>query len=1009
MALEAIQRRLNELTNLYNSLVSKTKSISQFTKASVLQDTSELLVETNGVTEKTDVIALREQIQQEITKGSVNLENVDNTSDSDKPISDATAIAITGLQSDLDTKEDNSNKQNDLTSTNPEYYPTVVAVNNGLGSATKPKTPNLNSRTFYSGVLPPLSSNPHIAYPKDKGGIIAIYKPHQDSLNDDEKIELVTRNKGIYLVSFEFLNGDYLRYKVDTSTVEVKDSYYQYLDVEIVEILPELVDGSTNTGSGSNPFKSVTTTFLSPSKKTARYINSLNEIEEAGEYLLYTADNDDLIPTNVYTIANTSVGMDLKDIVNLERSEAERFDVPTKALKVTTTSTDYFKYVDDYYNILNPVLNVTEGLWDLNIQEDTRNASGEIWYSRTYSIYNGSFEYTHSILVIRDFDLFTVNEIPNNTFTELNRDGIVIVRADDKRVKTYSRSLGSGNLFFNTDWVTFQEGVPRKGFLLSEIKTQNNELVGTYVDKGLRNGIVNIDKEFIKNSPLTDIYLGKTNSSIFGSYSLIVRTIDFEEAEWVEDNLLLSFESGFRLNEFSNFENEVIVKVLNSQGITSVNASLGYINDTSLFITDPSGIISQDHPATRYIITIDIQEKKQGTLVGDLPNASTTYHVGNNVLLSDPAQNGHDLFMEGIFNAAHPTHKFSHFKGNFNNADMSTEAKRVGAQLVYRAVGSQSLDSRFFNADIPYISAHYDNDDAQDDAINDDSRQFYENAILVRGGVLGENAATATSSYGKGVEFVEPSRFDDVEPALRDRIVANIAGSGQSLGNSEHSQSPATAIFAGKFKRILDETRVNWKIARKAARLSATKLSSEWNEFDGFGILDVDACIALIEQWKLDGLTKQIADTTEKRLHVPEMLNYEDLYENTAVSKRLLEDRVSVYDEEEVYLTLQNGFVDFSVDYKKPKATRQGNLIKLSGAIKTPDPITGSSPTVTTLPIGYRPLKASNHIVLNDRVVVELRVLADGRIVLLNRTLSGFAPVPNVVLSLENITFTITD
>ena len=100
-----------------------------------------------------------------LTSSDVGLENVNNTSDLNKPISTANQTA-------LDLKENSANKQNSLAAdvTN-QKYPTVTAVNNGITAAATPDaTPTVKGKIQLAGDLSGTAAVPTVV---TVGGVTA--------------------------------------------------------------------------------------------------------------------------------------------------------------------------------------------------------------------------------------------------------------------------------------------------------------------------------------------------------------------------------------------------------------------------------------------------------------------------------------------------------------------------------------------------------------------------------------------------------------------------------------------------------------------------------------------------------------------------------------------------------------------------------------------------------------------------------------------------------------------
>ena len=115
--------------------------------------------------------------------------------------------------------------------------------------------------------------------------------------------------------------------------------------------------------------------------------------------------------------------------------------------------------------------------------------------------------------------------------------------------------------------------------------------------------------------------------------------------------------------------------------------------------------------------------------------------------------------------------------------------------------------------------------------------KFPSNYISVTSRSEADNTGTDPlgTSYGFGTEFNEPTRTADL--------------SSQGLtgwaGDTEHQQSPATAIVAAKLKYIKDQTGATWDIVREAARRSASNYGS-YNIYRGFGVIDTATAIAQV-------------------------------------------------------------------------------------------------------------------------------------------------------------------
>lgn len=181
--------------------------------------------------------------------------------------------------------------------------------------------------------------------------------------------------------------------------------------------------------------------------------------------------------------------------------------------------------------------------------------------------------------------------------------------------------------------------------------------------------------------------------------------------------------------------------------------------------------------------------------------------------------------------------------------------------------------------------------------------EFPKNYIAVTSRAETDNDGTDPlgTSYGFGTEFNEPT------------LSADLTGQGLTdwPGSQEHQQSPATAIVAGKLKKIKDETGASWDIVRLAARQTASNAGS-YNIYRGFGVIDVNAAIAAIPAM-LDARSLELAEYFEATSKFPKELKYEDKLDNTPVVKRDIEN----YDD----------FLRLSTPYTSPPQILSGSVI----------------------------------------------------------------------------------
>lgn len=114
--------------------------------------------------------------------------------------------------------------------------------------------------------------------------------------------------------------------------------------------------------------------------------------------------------------------------------------------------------------------------------------------------------------------------------------------------------------------------------------------------------------------------------------------------------------------------------------------------------------------------------------------------------------------------------------------------------------------------------------------------------------------------------------------------------------NQKYYQSPVCSIVAAKFRKIQDLSGANWHICRMAARATASN-GGTWDMYRGFGVIDVDAAI----QWIKDNYTEnedylnQLADDVERTRGIDQMLSYDNITQNTPVTKKMLEERLQQF------------------------------------------------------------------------------------------------------------------
>ena len=162
---------------------------------------------------------------------------------------------IAGLVGALDTKENKANKQTDLTSTDPNHYPNVNAVNQALQIAETgfQRFSNVGNVVGSSGRIFSASTtdleqtvrgyNFFIDLTSSPDEYIFIKKSFQDTFDDDFKLDLIRFEEGVYRLSIHFNengagNGGSAVFEIDKKennnnpySQSLNDDYYIYKNI----------------------------------------------------------------------------------------------------------------------------------------------------------------------------------------------------------------------------------------------------------------------------------------------------------------------------------------------------------------------------------------------------------------------------------------------------------------------------------------------------------------------------------------------------------------------------------------------------------------------------------------------------------------------------------------------------------------------------------------------------------------------------------------------------------
>jgi hypothetical protein len=239
--------------------------------------------------------------------------------------------------------------------------------------------------------------------------------------------------------------------------------------------------------------------------------------------------------------------------------------------------------------------------------------------------------------------------------------------------------------------------------------------------------------------------------------------------------------------------------------------------------------------------------------------------------------------------------------------NISSYTKKNGGHMSLSAiVGKEIQLTEDVDADVIHVTGHGANDPIRIDWTDGD-KTFRPNLIIVGAGLETDLDANWQTSFGFGMEFIEPTSVSTV-PTI-------------PLGASEpdvHQQSPATAIVAGKLRAIKKSVpNATWQEVRLAARATASRATA-WDMYRGFGVIDTAAAIA---QLKLDVERNSLvkANIYNRNNKVAKSIDYSKINEDVAVPKRHLASLGLVVADEIVnkavsFMKDDGGFRDLKAD-----------------------------------------------------------------------------------------------
>lgn len=234
--------------------------------------------------------------------------------------------------------------------------------------------------------------------------------------------------------------------------------------------------------------------------------------------------------------------------------------------------------------------------------------------------------------------------------------------------------------------------------------------------------------------------------------------------------------------------------------------------------------------------------------------------------------------------------------GGILNTNMYSNYCRLhNANLIMEAfLDGLSVLSANGNPDILTFVCHHSNSNEQwnyvrpdynlaGDSVFSSFHDFPINTIACGAGDPTALDATWQTSYGEGVEFIEPTTSS---------FLTGITPS-NPWATTSHQQSPATAIISAKFRYIKDQTGVSWNTVRLACRATGSQ-AGVWNKYRGYGVIDTAAAIIWIEALKTS-IRPKLAERYEEGSGYASFMEYEDFTSETPLPKRLVEEYVTQF------------------------------------------------------------------------------------------------------------------
>lgn len=442
-------------------------------------------------------------------------------------------------------------------------------------------------------------------------------------------------------------------------------------------------------------------------------------------------------------------------------------------------------------------------------------------------------------------DTLTNNELTRNWY-QINEFGQIII--DDTR----SIRLSNGSASIDADFV-FDTGlyhILNKKQILSLLATTNIDVTN----------IIGANRELVPDALITGIKAS---------------TATFDNDDWLELRVTMSLPD-------STIYKNCQARVTTPNGHVYVDCEI-IGNVSNAVNTDGSDRILRVKDRRGTLISqfgnwsiIDIWFNVGYADIEDEPAETYTKTItrGSRILHSDVSES-HSILMTDWINEYYTgpntdpainTYLLGATSGLLSAQLWQDYAEQYDASMVVHA---QGLISSSFGVDaqsnVLFVLAHNGNTAVRHD-VTSAADEFFNHTILVSAGDATDPsyATNWQTSYGFGVEFCESTY--------------------PSESVAQHEQSPATAIVAAKLMSIKDLTNASWRIVRNAARQTASN-SGVWDMYRGFGVIDVDAAVALIQSVNY---SQMLAKRHNDINRIEAIVKSEDIHKDAYVAKRHL-------------------------------------------------------------------------------------------------------------------------